>query len=993
MVQPFRNPAGGLIDRTRMLPFTFDGRRYEGHPGDTLGSALLANGVRLVGRSFKYHRPRGIMAAGVEEPNALVQLRRGARTEPNIRATQAELFTGLEAWSQNRWPSLRFDLGGLTGALAPLFPAGFYYKTFKWPPGSWMLYERGIRRAAGLGRAPAEADPDTYEKTYAFADVLIAGGGPTGLAAALAAGRAGARVILAEERPAFGGALLVEGGEIEGRPAAAWVQATLAELETMPEVTLLPRTTAVAYYDHNLVVLAERITDHLPEPPPRTPRQRLWRVRAQQVVLATGAIERPIPFADNDRPGVMLAFAARAYANQYAVRPGTRAVVFTNNDSAYDAARDLQVAGVEVAAVVDVRPDTRQVPPPGTRHLKGHAVVQALGRREVKGVLIAPLTDADRLAGPGERLECDLVCVAGGWSPNVHLHAQARGRPAYDAAITAFVPGTSFQRERSAGAAKGSFALAACLAEGFAAGRATAAAAGFDKDVGAAPSAPTHDEATPIRACWSVPPPAGAKAKRFVDHQNDVTAEDVALAAHEGYDHVELLKRYTTLGMGTDQGRTSNVPGLALLAGVQGRDIPAVGTTTFRPPFAPVSAGTLAGRENGPHHPPIRRTPLHHCHEEANAHFVNAGLWKRPAWYPRAGESMWDAIFREARAVRHGVGIVDVSTLGKLDLQGPDVGAFLDRVYVNRFDDLAVGRCRYGVMLREDGMVLDDGTTSRIAADHFVMTTTTARAAEVLRRQELLLQVLWPELDVHLVSVSEEWAQVALAGPRSRDVLARIADLDVSNDALPFMAVREGMLAGVPGRIFRISFSGELAYELAVPADFGPHLWQALLEAGHPFDLVPYGTEAMNILRIEKGHVTGNEINGRTTADDLGFGRMLRAEKSCIGKRSLRRPGLARNDRPQLVGLAPLEGATRVPRGGQLVADAGRTAPNPIQGQVTSTCWSPNLERPIALALLERGRARTGERLFASSPLRGETVEVEVVAPVFLDPAGERLRG
>ena len=993
MAQPFRNSEGGLIDRGQVLPFTFDGRTYEGHAGDTLASALLANGVRVVGRSFKYHRPRGIMAAGVEEPNALVQLRRDARSEPNIRATQTELFAGLEAWSQNRWPSLRFDLGGITGVLAPLFPAGFYYKTFKWPPGAWLLYERLIRRMAGLGRAPAGPDPDTYEKTYAFADVLIAGGGPAGLAAGLAAGRAGARVMLVEERPAFGGALLFEDGEIDGQAAAAWVRGAVAELETMPEVTLLPRTTAVSYYDHNMVVLAERLADHVPLPPPGTPRQRLWRVRAKQVVLATGALERPIPFADNDRPGVMLASAARAYVKQYAVRPGTRAVVFTNNNSAYAAARDLAAAGVEVAAVVDVRSATRQAPPPGARQLMGHAVVQALGRRAVGGAQIAPLA-GDRLAGAGERVACDLICVSGGWNPSVHLHAQARGRPTYDPALATFLPGASFQRERSAGAARGSFALRDCLAEGFAAGDGAAAAAGLAiNGIGAAPAAHQEDDPTPIRASWSVPPPAGGRAKRFVDHQNDVTAEDLALAAREGYDHVELLKRYTTLGMGTDQGRTSNVAGLALLAGMQGREISAVGTTTFRPPFAPVTTGAFAGRETGPHHPPIRRTPLHDWHEEAHARFVNAGLWKRPAWYPRSGEGMWDAIFREACSVRQRVGMVDVSTLGKVDLQGPDAAEFLNRVYINRFDNLAVGRCRYGLMLREDGMVLDDGTTSRLDQHHFLMTTTTAKSAHVVRQLEFLLQVVWPDLDVHLVQVTEDWAQVALAGPRSREVLTRITDLDVSNEVLPFMAARACKLAGVPARVFRISFSGELAYELAVSADYGPHLWQALLEAGRPFDLAPYGTEAMNILRIEKGHVTGGEISGRTTADDLGFGRMLGADKSCVGKRSLRRPGLARGNRPQLVGLTAVDGTSRVPRGAQLVVDPGCATPIPVEGEVTSACWSPHLERPIALGLLERGRARIGERLFAASPLRSEAVEVQVAAPVFFDPTGERLRG
>jgi heterotetrameric sarcosine oxidase alpha subunit len=992
MTQPFRNAEGGLIDRAQLLPFTFDGKACHGYAGDTLASALLANGVRLVGRSFKYHRPRGIVAAGVEDPNALVQLGRGARTEPNIRATQAELFAGLEATSQNRWPSLRLDLGGVAGALAPLFPAGFYYKTFKWPS-AWLRYEPFIRRAAGLGRAATAPDPDRYEKIYGFADVLVAGGGPAGLAAALAAGRMGARVVLADDRPALGGSLLWTNGEIEGKPALAWVRAAEAELAAMPEATILRRTTAFAYYDHDMVALAERLTDHLPATSGGRARQRLWRVRAKQVVLATGALERPIPFADNDRPGVMLASAAQTYANQYAVRAGRKAVVFTNNDSAYAAARDLAAAGIEIVAVVDVRPKTSEVPPPGARHLTGHAVVHALGRQAVRAVEVAPLIAAERIGGPVERLACDLVCVSGGWSPTVHLHAQARGRPAYDPVIAAFVPGPAVQHERSAGAARGSFTLVACLTGGFEAGQAAAVAAGIERrDVGPAPATPVAKDPTPIQPCWAVPLADGAKAKRFVDHQNDVTVEDVALAVREGYDHVELLKRYTTLGMGTDQGRTSNVPGLALLAAAQGREIAAVGTTTFRPPFAPVTVGAFAGRAVGPHHPPVRRTAIHSWHEQAGARFVDAGLWKRPALYPGPGEEMWDAIFREVRAVRHTVGMVDVSTLGKIDLQGPDTATFLDRVYINRVDNLRVGRCRYGVMLREDGMVLDDGTIARLAEHHFLITTTTAKAAQVVRHLEFLLQVVWPELEVHLLEVSDSWAQVALAGARSRAVLAEITDVDVCNQAVPFMGMCNCTLAGVRGRAFRISFSGELAYELAVPADYGRHLWEALLEAGQPLGLTPYGTEAMNILRIEKGHVTGGEINGRSSADDLGFGRMLKAG-TFFGKRSLRLPAHLDVDRAQLVGLVCVDGMTRVPRGAQIVADPRRASPNPILGEVTSTCWSPNLDKPIALGLLRRGRARHGERLFAASPLQNQIVEVEVTRPVFFDADGERLRG
>jgi sarcosine oxidase subunit alpha len=651
----------------------------------------------------------------------------------------------------------------------------------------------------------------------------------------------------------------------------------------------------------------------------------------------------------------------------------------------------MMAAGIELVAIVDARTETRAEAPRGVRWLKGHVATRALGARTVRSVLVAPLGGGS--SNP-ERIECDLLCVSGGWNPTVHLHAQARGRPVYDEAIASFVPGAPFQRERSAGAANGAFSLSACLAEGFAAGRDTAEAAGRDPGKsGPAPAARTVEEPAPIRAVWAVAGP-GKKGKSFVDHQNDVTTDDLALAMTEGYGHVELLKRYTTLGMGTDQGRTSNVLGLAMLAGALDRDIPSVGTTTFRPPFVPITVGAFAGSELGEHLAPVRRSAIHGWHEQAGAEFVNAGLWRRPAYYPRPGEAMWDAIFREARAVRQNVGMVDVSTLGKIDIQGRDAAEFLDRIYINGWQRLPVGRCRYGVMLREDGVVFDDGTTSRLGDHHYLMTTTSANGAHVLRHLEFLLQVVWPELDVHLVSATEEWTMIALAGPDSRRVLERLThEIDVSNEALPFMGVCTGTVAGVSGRIFRISFSGELAYEIAVPADYGLHLWSAMLEAGGDVGLAPYGTEAMNILRIEKGHVTGGELNGRTSADDLGFGRMLSREKAFIGKRSLGKPALIDESRRQLVGLVPVDGKTRVPRGAQVVADPNRAAPNPIEGDVTSTCYSPNLERPLALGLLSRGRARLGQRVWAVSPLRGEAVEVEVAHPVFVDPEGRRLHG
>ena len=996
MSQPFRIAQGGLIDRGRTIGFSFDGRRYEGHPGDTLASGLLANGVRLVARSFKYHRPRGVLTAGPEEPAALVRLGTGARAEPNTRATMIELHDGLTAESQNRWPSLAFDLGAVNDRLSPLFPAGFYYKTFMAPRRAWMFYERFIRKAAGLGTAPADPDPDHYEKRHAHCDVLVVGGGPAGLAAALAAGRTGARVILADESPSFGGQLKRERMSIEERPALAWVGQAVAELESMPEARLLPRTTAFGYYDHNLVALCERVADHLSQPPPYTPRQRLWLVRAREVVLATGSIEQPLVFAGNDRPGVMLASAVRAYVNQFAVRPGLAAVVATNNDDAYRTAVDLVHAGIKVAAVVDMRPSTGHplaalVREKGIEILAGHALVATKGRAFVRAVETAALDERGALGGRGRIIPCDLLACSGGWSPSVHLHSQSGGRLEYDETLAAFVPGAPKQKARSAGAARGQFTLHAVLADGFESGAAAASAAGYGS--GRPPPSPrvARETEARLRPLRSAAAPGRRKGKRFVDIQDDVTADDIALAAREGYVSVVHLKRYTTLGMGTDQGKTANLNGLAMMALLRGVGIPAVGTTTFRPPYTPVAFGALAGREVGKAFRPTRRSAMHEWHEEAGAVFVEAGLWLRPRYYPRAGEDMAQAVAREAKHVREAVGLVDVSTLGKIDIAGRDAAEFLNRVYVNGWKTLPVGKARYGLMLREDGIVFDDGTTSRVGESRYFMTTTTANAAKVLAHLEYYLQLVWPELKVQASSVSEEWAAMALAGPKSRAVLERLVDMDVSNEALPFMGVRECRLAGIPARLFRISFSGELAYEINVPADWGRAAWEALLDEGRAHDLIAYGTEAMGTLRIEKGHVAGAEINGQTTPYDLGLGHLLSTKKDFIGKALLARPGLTDPERPRLVGLVPADGRTRIRSGAQLVAEA--TSEGRAIGHVTSAATSSTLGHPIALALLARGAERKGTTLYASFPMKGEMVPVTVTSPVFVDPEGKRLHG
>jgi sarcosine oxidase, subunit alpha len=1004
VTQPWRLAGGGTgIDRGRPIRFDYDATSYEGYAGDTLASALLANGVHLVARSFKYHRPRGIMSAGAEEPSALVQLAQGAHTEPNTRATSVELYDGLVAASQNCWPSVRFDMGAIANALSPLLPAGFYYKTFKWPPTPrwWLRYEHFIRRAGGMGRAAHAGDPDRYEHQYAHCDVLVIGGGAAGLAAARRAAGAGARVVVCQQSARFGGAGVDAGAPIGERPAADWVNDALAALAARGDVTVLSRTTAFGYYDDNLVAALERVTDHLRDPMPSLPRQRMWLIRAKAIVLASGAIERAIAYGNNDLPGTLLAGAAATYTRRYGVRVGRRAVVFTNNDSAYASALALHEAGVDIAAIVDARDEAALTgAAPARARAAGLAlraatvVVRARGRLRVSGVDIAP-----RDGGKAVSLDCDVVAVSGGYSPTVHLFSQARGTLSYDATSACFLPAQSPMPMVPAGAVNGYWNAARAIADGETAADAALARAGFAAARGSMPTPLRHGddggERMRVEPVWSVSAPRGAKC--FVDLQNDVTVRDIALAGREGYQAVEHLKRYTTLGMGTDQGKTSNVVGLALMGEQLGVPIPQVGTTTFRPPYTPVTLGALPGPAHGTHVEPTRYTAMHAWHAEQGARFVNAGLWKRPHSYPRKGESEDDAAAREARNVRENVGIVDVSTLGKIELQGRDVAEFLNRVYINRFDNLQIGRCRYGVMLREDGIVRDDGTTSRLDATHYLMTTTTANAAAIMQTIERLLQVDWPELDVHATSVTEQWAAAALSGPKSRQVLAALVDVDVTDKAFPFLAVaRCGVrtAAGrVPARLFRMSYSGELAFEIHVSANRGRDVWEAVLEAGMAFGIMPYGTEAMNTLRVEKGHVViGAEIDGRTTAADLGMARLVNANKWCIGKPLLSRAALNAADRWQLVGLRARNGE-RIPRGAKIVADPGHALPNPMLGHVTSWCDSPNVGASIALALVSAGRSRHGETLWAVSPLVDAKVEVTLGPPVFIDPDGVRLRG
>ena len=996
-----RLAQGGLIDRSRRLTFQFDGRQYTGHPGDSLASALLANGVRLFGRSFKYHRRRGLMGIGFEEPSALVRLRREPRAEPNLRASQVELYDGLYAQSQNRWPSLNHDVGELNNLASRLLPAGFYYKTFMWPASWWMLYERFIRQAAGLGRPSLEPDPDQYAKRHAHCEVLVVGGGPAGIAAARAAAHAKVRVILVEDDARLGGSLLRDPASVEELPGIDWVAQAESELADLDNVRVLKRTVAFGYYDQNMVVAAQRLWDHVDTPPPYQPRQRIWWIRARQVILATGAIERPLVFANNDLPGVMLASAAQGYAHRYAVRCGDTAVLFTNNDQAYRAATELHHAGTRVEAVIDVRPDgpgeaARAGLPASTEILTGHAVVRAEGRKALQGVSVMRFNaQEDRVLGDQRSIACDLLCMSGGFNPTLHLHSQAQGAIRYDEQRATFVPDEAAQACRSAGAVSGQCDLAAGLEEGNQAGiDAAAKATGKRRRRISAPAAPASPEPAPLMPLWTVPLPDNTHGKRFVDFQNDVTAEDVGLAAREGYLSVEHLKRYTTLGMGTDQGRTSNVNGLAIMGSLTGRSIPEVGTTTFRPPFSPVTLGALGGKDVGEHFAPVRRTALHDWHVTAGAPLVTVGPWMRPQYYPRPGESMMDAINREAAGVRVGVGMVDVSTLGKIEVRGRDAAVFLERVYINRWTNLKVGRLRYGFMLREDGFVMDDGTTTRIGEHEFYMTTTTGGAGPVMSHLEYYAQTVWPELHVHLTSVSDQWAGLAIAGPRSRAVLmAACEGVDLSNEGVPFMAYAEARVAGVPVRIMRMTFSGELAYEVHMGADHALTVWEALLEAGKPHGIFPYGTEAMSVLRIEKGHVVAAELDGTTVPADFGFDGMYRRKESdFVGRRSLDRPGLdGTHPRKLLVGLTSLNGK-HIPRGAQLVTNP--TAPKPVAmlGHVTSTTYSPTLQQEIALALMKYPDDWKGKSVYAASPVADSFVPVRVGHPVFIDPEGRRPR-
>lgn len=987
----------GRLTPARTARFTFDGKTYQALEGDTVASALLANGVHLVGRSFKYHRPRGILSAGPEEPNALIDVSRdAARRQPNVRAPVQEVFDGMKVSSQNRWPSLAFDIGGVNNLMSPFFAAGFYYKTFMWPKAAWeKIYEPFIRRAAGLGVAPTEEDPDHYASRYAYCDVLIAGGGVAGLSAALSAAEAGARVILCDEQAEVGGALHYDTSvTIDGQGGYAWAQATAAKLKAMENVTVLTRTTAFGYYNHNFVGLVERVTDHLARPDKKLPRERLWQARAKRVIIATGSIERHMVFANNDRPGIMLASAARTYLNHFGVAVGRKVGVYTASDSAYEAAFDLKRAGVTIAAIIDNRDkpgeavlaEARTL---GIEVLVGHSVVDTKGKLRVSSISVAR-----NGGGSARSIPVDALLMSAGWTPSVHLFSQSRGKVAYDAVSGRFLPGTYAQDCLSVGSCNGTDGLQATIEEGLAAGELMARATGNEGGAKVELRGENAFEWTGGMAGSGEGAGADTTVKAFVDFQNDVCAKDIRLAVREGMHSIEHIKRFTTNGMATDQGKLSNIHGLAIASEVLNREIPKIGLTTFRAPYTPVTFGALISHSRGDLFDPARKTPLHVWEEAQGAVFEDVGNWKRAWYYPRSGETMHDAVNRECRTVRNSAGVFDASTLGKIEVVGPDAAEFLNLMYTNAWDTLKPGRCRYGIMLREDGFVYDDGVVGRLAEDRFHVTTTTGGAPRVMNHMEDYLQTEFPHLKVWLTSTTEQWAVIAVQGPKAREIIEPLVEgIDISNEAFPHMSVREGKICGVPTRLFRMSFTGEAGYEVNVPADYGQSVLEAIWARAEPLGACAYGTETMHVLRAEKGYIiVGQDTDGTVTPHDASLSWAVSKKKTdFVGIRGLKRPDLVKEGRKQLVGLLTKDPNVVLEEGAQVVADPNEPKPMTMLGHVTSSYWSENCGRSIAMALVAGGQARLGQTLYVPMPDR--TIAVEVSDMVFIDKEGGRLNG
>ena len=999
MPKNLRINSSNFIDETTRVSFKFDGKTYYGFKGDTLASALIANGIHLVARSFKYHRPRGIMTAGSEEPNAIVQINGNtAYTEPNVRATEIEIYDGLEASSQNCWPNVNFDIGGINNILSPLLPAGFYYKTFMWPASFWEKYEYFIRKSAGLGKSPTKPDPDLYEHKYIHCDVLVIGGGISGIMAAKTAAENNYKTLLLDEKPHLGGTTIYQSSEfnkINNQYSSKWLENEISKLKNIKNLEIKTRTSVAAYHGYNFLLARENLTDHLPLNKKKDKiRQRLLKIRAKKVIAATGSIERPLIFNNNDRPGIILSSAIKKYSDYYGVVCGKENILFTNNDSAYETAISLFNKGIKINAIIDIREKvnseiTNHAEKIGIKIYNSYTIVDTSGYRRIKEVSIMKLSkDGQSVTGSKIKIKCNCLGISGGWTPAVHLFTQSGGKLKFDNEDNVFIPSKYPSDQISIGSCNGEFDLNTII-KNF--NQNIKNFLGIDK---------TSFEDLKInstkeilkRNIWLLPSDkAIGKCKPFVDFQNDATAKDIKLALREGFRSIEHVKRYTTTGMGTDQGKLGNMHALGIISDTSGVKMSDLGTTTFRPPYTPLTFGTIVGRNVGEFFDIFRKTPMHDWHVDNNAEFENVGQWKRAWYYPKKGESMFDAVQRESKAARDGAGILDASTLGKIDIQGSDASEFLNRIYTNAWSKLAIGKCRYGLMLNEDGMVYDDGVTTRLDENHYIMTTTTGGAATVLGKLEDYLQTEWPELDVYLTSVTDHFATISVCGPNSKKIVKKvIPDLDLSDEEFPHMSFKNAKIDNIKCRVMRISFTGEQSYEINIQANFGKSVWEKCMEAGKEFNITPYGTETMHLLRAEKGFIiVGQDTDATLTPIDLQMDWIVSKKKyDFIGKRSLYRSDTIREDRKQLVGIVTEDPREVLEEGAQIVADVSKK-PVEMLGHITSSYFSPNLNKSIALGVVKGGKNMLGKKLFI--PMKNKIISVQVADPVFLDKENKRL--
>ncbi len=987
------------VDETTNVLFKFNGKKYYGFKGDTLASALLANGIHLVGRSFKYHRPRGIMTAGSEEPNAIVQVGNDkAITEPNVRATEVEIHDGLEATSQNCWPSVNFDIGGINNLISPLLPAGFYYKTFMWPASFWEKYEYFIRHSAGLGKSPTKPDTDIYDHKYIHCDVLIIGAGIAGIIAAKTSAQNNFKTLLLDEKAEIGGTTIYQNSEnfkINNKVSSNWLNNEINELKKLNNLEIKTRTSVAAYHGYNYLLARENLTDHLSKYEKiNKVRQRLLKIRAKKVIVATGSLERPLVFNNNDRPGIMLSSAIKKYTDYYGVICGKKNIFFTNNDTAYEAAISLTKKGIKVQAIIDIRESSEssivtEAKNLGIKIYWSHTVIDTHGYKKLKQISIMELSkDGQSTVGSKTIIDCDCLGVAGGWTPAVHLFTQSGGKLKFRNLDQVFIPNKYPSEQISIGSCNGDFELdeifknSSKILKNF---------LNLDKIEYENISVVNSKEISK-KNIWLLPSDkAIGKTKPFVDYQNDATAKDIKLALREGFRSIEHVKRYTTTGMGTDQGKLGNMHALGIIADTAGVKMDELGTTTFRPPYTPLTFGTIVGRNVGEYFDVFRRTPMNDWHIENKAEFENVGQWKRAWYYPKNKETMHEAVQRESLAARVSAGILDASTLGKIDIQGSDASEFLNRVYTNAWSKLEIGKCRYGLMLNEDGMVYDDGVTTRLSENHYIMTTTTGGAANVLGKLEDYLQTEWPELDVYLTSVTDHFATASICGPNSKKILSKlIPNLDLSDKNFPHMSYKKAQVGKIKCRIMRISFTGEHTYEINVQSNYGNSLWKLCMEAGKEFNITPYGTEAMHLLRAEKGFIiVGQDTDGTMTPIDLQMDWIVSKKKyDFIGKRSLYRSDTMRQDRKQLVGLKTDDPKEVLEEGSQIVSELNKS-PTEMLGHVTSSYYSPNLKRSIALAVVKGGKNMLGKKLFI--PMEDRTINVTIVDAVFLDKENKRL--